>query len=473
MNSFATRTARAAYDAVSRPPFPLQRKLAVGAADSPLEAQADRMAERVAAAPLHAASGGAAARSPSTRAAAISATQDAPRSVERVLASAGAPLQDHVQRDMEGQFGHDFSTVRVHHGSAAAQSAGELQARAYTVGNQLVFGAGQFAPATREGRGLLAHELTHVVQQGAGSRLVSRAPAKPPTIGSKFVPPTGAATVKSVSAQFDGQDFIVKDGTKVILSHAAQSGRPVPLRASDAAACGGSVDDSYLNNPRYVGIEDFGPIPEGDFALNLSEFSTFTQWEQAQMITGGSFTDPFGQALHGGDWGAGRAPLHPVKLLPSAAGCGDTARRSGFYLHGGSLPGSSGCIDIDNDGINSFLGLVGGYKATIPVKVKYTHPAPTVSGPVRGLGKFTYPTKDGKPIKDPSIWERFGAVLGSDDKPAAPKKAAPGATPKKKPRKKKGAIKGKTSSLPAEGDMLLAGGAFGDIVLDDEESAEA
>jgi hypothetical protein len=66
---------------------------------------------------------------------------------------------------MEPRFGHDFGSVRVHHNSQAAESARAVNARAYTVGQTIVFGAGNFAPATSEGRELLAHELAHTIQQ--------------------------------------------------------------------------------------------------------------------------------------------------------------------------------------------------------------------------------------------------------------------------------------------------------------------
>ena len=66
---------------------------------------------------------------------------------------------------MEPRFGHDFSRVRVHTGARAAESAQAVSALAYTVGRDVVFGAGQYAPATARGAGLLAHELAHVVQQ--------------------------------------------------------------------------------------------------------------------------------------------------------------------------------------------------------------------------------------------------------------------------------------------------------------------
>jgi outer membrane protein OmpA-like peptidoglycan-associated protein len=75
---------------------------------------------------------------------------------------------------MEPRFGHDFSQVRVHTDARAAESAQAVGALAYTVGRNVVFGAGQYAPGMYSGRQLLAHELTHVLQQPGGSSLQSR-----------------------------------------------------------------------------------------------------------------------------------------------------------------------------------------------------------------------------------------------------------------------------------------------------------
>lgn len=86
-------------------------------------------------------------------------------SVDRVLASPGSPLRPALRQDMELRFGYDFSRVRVHSGAAAEQSARDVNANAYTVGHDVVFGVGRFAPGSQEGRRLIAHELTHVVQQ--------------------------------------------------------------------------------------------------------------------------------------------------------------------------------------------------------------------------------------------------------------------------------------------------------------------
>lgn len=86
-------------------------------------------------------------------------------SVETTIATAGQPLAGVTRRNMEQHFGHDFSGVRVHTDAAAADSAATVNAQAYTVGSHVVFGAGQYAPQTTQGQGLLAHELAHVVQQ--------------------------------------------------------------------------------------------------------------------------------------------------------------------------------------------------------------------------------------------------------------------------------------------------------------------
>lgn len=92
----------------------------------------------------------------------------APASVDRVLAGGGASLATDVRGDMERRFGHDFSRVRVHSGAAAHRSALEMRADAYTVGDDIVFARGRYAPSSAEGNRLLAHELAHVIQGGSG-----------------------------------------------------------------------------------------------------------------------------------------------------------------------------------------------------------------------------------------------------------------------------------------------------------------
>jgi hypothetical protein len=88
-----------------------------------------------------------------------------PGSARRVVAEPGQPLAPAIRAGAERQFGRDFTSVRVHAGPAAADSARGLAAHAYTVGSHIVFGRDQYAPNTDRGRHILAHELTHVVQQ--------------------------------------------------------------------------------------------------------------------------------------------------------------------------------------------------------------------------------------------------------------------------------------------------------------------
>jgi hypothetical protein len=93
---------------------------------------------------------------------------EAPPIVHEVLRSPGHPLDVTTRSFMEPRFGHDFSRVRVHTDAVANQSARDVNANAYTVGQNIAFGAGQYAPGTGEGNRLIAHELTHVVQQRQG-----------------------------------------------------------------------------------------------------------------------------------------------------------------------------------------------------------------------------------------------------------------------------------------------------------------
>lgn len=89
-----------------------------------------------------------------------------PPIVHEVLRSPGQPLDSGTRDFMEQRFGHDFSQVRVYTDSKAAESAQSVNALAYTVGRNVVFGEGQYEPGKSFGQKLLAHELSHVIQQG-------------------------------------------------------------------------------------------------------------------------------------------------------------------------------------------------------------------------------------------------------------------------------------------------------------------
>jgi uncharacterized protein DUF4157 len=86
-----------------------------------------------------------------------------------VLSGLGQSLPDSERAFFEPRFGHDFGNVRIHTDANAAELAQSVNARAYTVGADVVFGAGEWSPGSTAGRRLLAHELAHVVQQAGGA----------------------------------------------------------------------------------------------------------------------------------------------------------------------------------------------------------------------------------------------------------------------------------------------------------------
>lgn len=140
----------------------------MGRRADPLELAAERVANRVMALPP-----------PSAAIAvpAVSGMQE-PRK-QRLVPSllpgaAGHPLDRNTRSFMEARLGHDFGSVRVHTDSAAAATATALQARAYTVGQDVAFGLGHYAPYNNAGRRLIAHELAHTVQQRSMRPLIQR-----------------------------------------------------------------------------------------------------------------------------------------------------------------------------------------------------------------------------------------------------------------------------------------------------------
>ncbi|VVB53812.1 Uncharacterised protein [uncultured archaeon] len=142
----------------------LQTKLKVNEPGDTYEQEADRIADQMMATPAHQAVSGAL---PRIQHLARQPTGLIEASVDHALASPGRPLEPVLRQDMEPRFGHDFSQVRVHADAKAAESAQAVDAMAYTVGDDVVFGAGQYAPETSKGHKLIVHELTHTIQQKA------------------------------------------------------------------------------------------------------------------------------------------------------------------------------------------------------------------------------------------------------------------------------------------------------------------
>ena len=162
--------------AITPEPFTVRRiqsRLAIGAVDHPLELEADRIARQVMRSPGSRMSVLPARRMSQERPAEI-ADREARDIVHEALRSPGQPLDAASRTFFEPRFGQDFSRVRVHTSAVAARSARAVGARAYTLGSDVVFAAGQYAPHSYAGTRLLAHELAHVAQQDRAPATILR-----------------------------------------------------------------------------------------------------------------------------------------------------------------------------------------------------------------------------------------------------------------------------------------------------------
>jgi hypothetical protein len=155
-------------------PTHVQATLTIGQPGDAFEQEADRVAHEVIqapkASPVH----------PSTSSNVL--TSDGPSIVQQVQHASGYPLGPATRAFFEPRFGYDFGQVRLHTDGQASESARVLTALAYTVGRDVVFAQGQYDPNTAAGKRLLAHELTHVVQQnqaGSSSLPVTQRPVGP------------------------------------------------------------------------------------------------------------------------------------------------------------------------------------------------------------------------------------------------------------------------------------------------------
>jgi hypothetical protein len=150
-----------------------------------------------------------------------------PTIVHKVLGSPGEPLGHEIRAYMEPRFRRDFSRVRIHTDSQAAESAGAVNALAYTVGRDIVFATGQYS-SSEPGRRLLAHELTHVIQQdGIGTNQ-----------GWNLRPATAGGVLQRQNA-----------GTPLTQTAAQTSGGSTP---GSGGLCSAHPDESYYQtNPSF------------------------------------------------------------------------------------------------------------------------------------------------------------------------------------------------------------------------------
>jgi hypothetical protein len=255
--------------------------------------------------------------------------------VRETLDSPGQPLHESVRPFMESRFGLDFSAVRVHTDSRAATSAKALNARAYTAGSHLVFADGQYNPGSESGRTLLAHELTHVVQQGGRS-----------------------ASVGSRGVELDSSDAREAESDRVANAVARS---PIDDRRSLRKPSFGMIEPGTLQ--RKIGMRDVGKGEQSGFArvpelvtrLNaMSKGLTFSvaDGELKYVAKEGGTLSNFDTQMQGF---IDQAAILPLRFTNRHGLLGDKAH--GFHDRVLEDAWSSGYVDIDDLLASTDLGL--------------------------------------------------------------------------------------------------------------------
>lgn len=292
------------------------------------------------------------------------ASTASPQVSSRIESSAGKgnALPAKTLSEMNSSFGVDFSNVNIHKDSEAANMNQELQAQAFTHGNDIYFNSGKYNPENSEGKFLLAHELTHVVQQGNPNMLQKKSHSGKRKIPQNFICYTGGHT---------GVVSVFKDGV-LIFSGPAVSGQP------------GSKQNE----------KDSGPTPDGIYVIHPQKRNSPVTKAQSGRTTCGADSIGSGfQELSSNEKIPCEHPSHycsescaesPINNCFTPVGCwgekrikiegsasviaddGKRIRRSGFYFHGGnpSNLASSGCIKVLN---NDFFSKARELKGKVPV----------------------------------------------------------------------------------------------------------
>jgi outer membrane protein OmpA-like peptidoglycan-associated protein len=186
------------------------------------------------------------------RAISPSAPAHVPAIVGDVLRSSGHPLDASSRAFFGTRFGRDFSDVRIHTGPEAFESAGAINAHAYTAGSNIVFASGQYSPDNTSGRSLLAHELTHVVQQSRSTTSIRRSPGpREEEIARSRISP-GRVTGSIAPPLFSVYNFAI-DSSELKATHEEFLDELADL-----------VTKGAIQNLRLVGHADF----TGDAAIN-------------------------------------------------------------------------------------------------------------------------------------------------------------------------------------------------------------
>lgn len=183
---------------------------------------------------------------------------------------AGTSLDGTLRESMESRFGQDFSQVRIHSGAQAASAAQSINARAFTFENHLVFNQGEYAPQSASGQQLLAHELTHVVQQGASTPTAPQKPAPPDHHSNATLRSTVPSIQRSPSPAIMRTPLL---NSTLEICHRVLKSKSI-LHVTEGGVVV-TADADWGPSPEWKGGKDRPPECNGSYEVQLSRRNRF------------------------------------------------------------------------------------------------------------------------------------------------------------------------------------------------------
>ncbi|TCM85034.1 DUF4157 domain-containing protein [Rhodovulum steppense] len=324
------------------------------------------------------------------------------------VANGGRPLSPAERRFFEPRFGRDLSAVRLHEGTRAGAAARGIGARAYTLGQNIALAPGEYAPETREGRHLMAHELTHTLQQGKG--VIRRtgeeetAPVRPTQIDFNFdqtkAIPAAAGGTARLTASTNGTEvtWSIADGTATkaqgttigengtITLAADQTGGSLTVRAANSAGTFSrtfyiasiptGIETTTVASDLTTSADDYGAAFQHVFTSNEGSQNVLTNLRIGERFPGAPNPTGATHAFSGRNWPFGRGrdsfTLHTGTLANDAAGSWALTDTGEF----GPTSATSGLADGDNVSTHRDLIKVGDHVQS------HSNPRPTNRLPV-------------------------------------------------------------------------------------------
>jgi len=339
------------------------------------------------------------------------------READKVANQAMNGQPDNLRSYFEKRFAHDFSRVRVHTDNEAAEAARAVQARAYTLGDDIVFGKGEYAPATSSGKRLLAHEMTHVVQQRQGSGMIMRQPQQATPSALDQLPDASKQKLQFDTDATKPLDLRQFFGLKGTTNEADNVDPDVDIKAPSIDA----LVDAKIKSVLYSGLRNFAlstfdllPDEKGKAhtkRLNLVHVENLdlTPWKGPNTSFRFSCT------------GSNTAGKIKVKILVEALdlpakSMADPAARPGIEKSKADPYGLRRDPSVSDDQWQKVLGSLGRFQETMIMRIRDItfESSPQQAGPKGEMAQYLAVFKDGKWTKKIILFQQLNGVKDAD-----------------------------------------------------------